>query len=643
MEYSDCFEPPQLAASRYQLLVEAVTDYAIYMLDPSGVVASWNAGAQRFKGYADFEIIGEHFSRFYLPEERASGVPQRALDTAASVGRFEAEGWRLRKDGGRFWAHVVIDAIRSPDGKLLGFAKITRDLTERKIAEEALQQSEQQFRLLVQGVKDHGLYMLDTFGRITSWNFGAERISGYAPAEIIGEHFSRFYTPEDRESGLPTWSLQAAKRDGCYEGEGWRQRKDGSRFWSTVVINPIRSDRGELVGFAKVTRDTTAKRDADLALLEAREIAFQAQKMEAIGRLTGGIAHDFNNLLMAILGSLELLKLRLPPDPRVRPLIDNAIKGAERGAALTQRMLAFARRQALEPVSVDLQTLVSGITDLLTRSLGSVGALKFDIPEDIEPIFADPNQIELALLNLTMNASDANSSREPIVIAARSEKVLPGHSTGLKPGAYICLSVTDRGDGMDAETLARVREPFFTTKGIGKGTGLGLSMVDGLTDQSGGRLVLKSVKGEGTTAELWLPAMPLVAKSSKCAAGRTESGEGRKFVILAVDDDALVLMNTVALLEDLGHTVFDACSGKQALDILRREKSIDLLITDYAMPHMTGLELATVAHAERPKLPVVLATGYIELPPGIDSALPMLSKPFRQKDLVRLIDQVMVD
>ena len=630
-----------MVESRYRLLVEAVTDYAIYMVSPDGIVASWNAGAQRFKGYADFEIIGEHFSRFYLPEERAAGVPQRSLDTAAAVGRFEAEGWRLRKDGERFWAHVVIDAIRSPSGELLGFAKITRDLSERRVAEEALRHSEQQFRLLVQGVTDYGIYMLDPFGRVTSWNAGAERIEGYAPEEIIGEHFSRFFTAEDRESGLPTRSLRIAAKEGRFEGEGWRQRKDGTRFWSSAVIDAVRNERGELIGFAKVTRDISAQRDAAWALTEAREIAFQAQKMEVIGQLTGGIAHDFNNLLMAILGSLELLKMRLPPDPRVRPLIDNAILGAERGAALTQRMLAFARRQTLAPKPVELQVLIAEMADLLNRSLGPAGVLEYDIPAGLDPIFADPNQIELALLNLTLNAADVSQGRAPIVLAARAEEVGPGHATALPIGTYVCLSVTDKGEGMDEQTLARVREPFFTTKQLGKGTGLGLSMVDGLMEQSGGRLVLRSAVGEGTTAEIWLPTVPRPVTVPEEPKPLPPPDAGRRLVVLAVDDDALVLMNTVALLEDLGHTVIEAYSGQQALEILGREQSIELLITDHAMPHMTGSELADRAMAQCPHLPVVLATGYVELPPGVNLTLPLLSKPFRQRDLARLIEQVM--
>src|SRR6185503_9234476 len=229
-------------SARYRILVEAITDYAVYMLDPSGIVTSWNAGAQRFKGYTNDEIIGQHFSRFYTEEDRERDMPARALSISAREGKFEAEGWRVRKDGTRFWAHVVIDAIRDADGELAGFAKITRDLTERRETQEALRRSEEQLRLLVQGVTDYALFMLNPDGVVTSWNIGAQRIKGYLPDEIIGQHFSRFYTEEDRLSGMPQKALDTAVREGKFEHEGWRVRKDGTRFWSHVIIDPIRSD-----------------------------------------------------------------------------------------------------------------------------------------------------------------------------------------------------------------------------------------------------------------------------------------------------------------------------------------------------------------------------------------------------------------
>ena len=289
---------------RYRLLVDSISDYAIYMLDPQGRIVSWNAGAQRFKGYTEDEILGKHVSTFYIPEDLERDRAGIALRTAAEQGRFEGEGWRQRKDGSRFWAHVIIDTIRNKTGELVGFAKITRDLSERKTAEELLRQSEQQFRLLVQGVTDYAIYMMDPEGHVSSWNAGAERIKGYRPEEIIGQHFSRFFRRKDREAGLPDKALRCAAEEGRYESEGWRIRKDGTRFWANAVVDAIHDDTGKLIGFAKITRDITDKRAAEQELLLAREELFQAQKMETVGQLTGGMAHDFNNLLMAIQGSL---------------------------------------------------------------------------------------------------------------------------------------------------------------------------------------------------------------------------------------------------------------------------------------------------------------------------------------------------
>src|SRR5580658_948570 len=326
-------------SGRYELLINAITDYAIYMLDPAGLVSSWNAGAQWIKGYKAGEIVGRHFSCFYTEEDRAAGAPDRALEIATREGRFESEGWRLRKGGNRFWASVIIDPIRTAEGELIGFAKITRDLSERRRAEAELRRSQEQFRLLVQSVTDYAIFMLSPEGQITNWNPGAARIKGYAPSEAIGRHFSIFYTEADRAAGLPERALAVAAAEGRWEHEGLRVRKDGSTFWAHVVIDPIRGDDGEVLGFAKVTRDVTERR----ALEAAREALYQSQKMEALGQLTGGVAHDFNNLLMAVLGSLELLKKRLPNDPGMKRLVDNAMLGAQRGATLTQRMLSFAR------------------------------------------------------------------------------------------------------------------------------------------------------------------------------------------------------------------------------------------------------------------------------------------------------------
>jgi PAS domain S-box-containing protein len=459
--------------SRYRLLIEAIEDYAICMLDGAGFVTSWNSGAQRFNGYTADEAVGEHFSRFYTEEDQKSGVPPRALEAAARDGRFENEGWRVRKDGTRFWAFVVVDPIRNRSGEIVGFSEITRDLTERKAAEENLWRSEAQFRILVQGVSDYAICMLDKEGRVTSWNLGAQKIKGYRSDEIIGQHFSRFYTEEDRAAGLPQKALESAMREGRFEREAERVRKDGGRFWAHVVIDPIRDDDGELIGFAKITRDISERKQAQEKLEKAREISLQAQKLEAIGQLTGGIAHDFNNLLTAILGSLELLRKRLPDDPKSMALLENAAQGAQRGTTLTKRMLAFARNYELNREVIGIPELVRGMTDLLQRSIGPSFNLETHFPSSLKPVEVDTNQLELALLNLTLNARDAMPDGGNITMTAREEKLASGRN-GLEAGKYIRVSVTDTGEGMDEETLRKATEPFFTTKGVGKGTGLGL-------------------------------------------------------------------------------------------------------------------------------------------------------------------------
>lgn len=625
---------------RFRMLIDAVIDYAIYMIDPDGIITSWNAGARRFKGYEEAEILGQHFSRFYTDEDRRAGKPQTALDTAIREGRFEGEGWRVRKDGTLFWSHVVIDPIHDSSGKLLGFAKITRDLTDRKMAEETLKQSEQQFRLLVQSVTDYAIYMLAPDGTVTNWNLGAQRIKGYMPEEVIGHNFSMFYTPEDRAAGEPLRTLSIARQEGRFENKGWRVRKDGTRFLAHVVVDPIWGDTGTLLGFAKITRDITEVTQAQQALEQTREALFQAQKMQAIGQLSGGIAHDFNNLLTVILGNLEIVRKRMADDPKITRLVDNATQGALRGVSLTQRMLAFARRQELKSEPVEIPALVHGISGLLRSSLGPSVVLETRFPPQIEPIMADVNQLELAVLNLATNARDAMPEGGRITISTRTEEEHNVNRPPLAAGRYVCLSVTDNGEGMDDETLRSAMDPFFTTKGVGKGTGLGLSMVHGFIEQLGGRFVLKSQKGQGTTAELWLPVATSVTRSA-AEVEQFEAQEVKRLCVLVVDDDNLVLTSTSLLLEDLGHRVISATSGAQALQLFQGDQSIDLVITDMAMPQMNGAQLADAIRLLKPQVPIILATGYAERLDGIAAGLPKLSKPFTQINLVEVIASTM--
>jgi PAS domain S-box-containing protein len=509
--------------------------------------------------------------------------------------------------------------------------KVRERTHELETALERLQQSERSFELLVDSVTDYALYMLDPTGRIVSWNSGARRIKGYEAGEIIGKNFERFYSEQDRAAGVPAAGLRTAALEGRLETEGWRLRKDGTRFWANVIIDAIRTN-GHLVGYAKITRDITERRAAEAKLR-------QSQKMEAVGQFTGGAAHDFNNLLMAILGSLEILRKRLPNDPRLLALLDNAVQGAKRGSSLTQRMLAFARRQELKHEAVDLAHLVDNILELLARSLGPTINIETRFPPEAVRVRTDANQLETALLNLAINGRDAMPDGGTITISVAEHSIAGAHSTGLPPGPYACLTVSDTGHGMDEATLARATEPFFTTKGIGKGTGLGLSMVDGLIGQSGGKLIVQSVPGRGTTIELWFP---ITTKADEAGehnppepdeAMRTQ----RQLCVLAVDDDSLVLANVAAMLEDLGHKVIAASSGAKAIEEVESTPAIDLVITDQAMPVMTGIQLIEALRARRPGLPVILATGYAELPQGISASIGRLSKPFTQRALAEAL------
>jgi PAS domain S-box-containing protein len=509
--------------------------------------------------------------------------------------------------------------------------KVSERTRELKTALDRLQESERSFELLVDSVTDYALYMLDPTGRIVSWNSGARRIKGYEAEEIIGKNFQCFYGAEDRAAEIPAANLRTAAREGRLETEGWRLRKDGSRFWANVIIDAIRSD-GELVGYAKITRDITERRAAEGRLR-------QAQKMEAVGQFTGGAAHDFNNLLMAILGSLEILRKRLPNDQRLLALLDNAVLGAKRGSALTQRMLAFARRQELKQEAVDVACLISDMMELLERSLGPAIDIETHFPRESVIVRTDANQLETALLNLAVNARDAMPHGGTITIGVVVEHVKDAHPTNLPPGQFACLSVSDTGLGMDEATLARATEPFFTTKGIGKGTGLGLSMVEGLTGQSGGKLMARSALGQGTTIELWLPiATDAITKTSERDLAEADTPAAKhQLCILAVDDDNLVLANMAVMLEDLGHKVIAVGSGSRAVEVIDSTPAIDLVVTDQAMPAMTGLQLIEQIRARRPALPVILATGYAEFPQGVNASIGRLAKPFTQRALAEAL------
>ncbi|HIV72252.1 MAG TPA: PAS domain S-box protein [Candidatus Aquabacterium excrementipullorum] len=601
------------------------------MLSVDGNIVSWNAGAQRFKGYAAEEIVGQHFSRFYTEEDKASGIPERALLQAARDGKFEAEGWRVRKDGTRFWASVVIDAVRNERSELIGFAKITRDITDKKQAELALHESEQRFRLLVEGVTDYAIYMLSPEGLITNWNAGAKNIKGYEAHEVIGTSFSRFYSAEDQQEGKPQAALQAAKAHGRFESEGWRFRKDGSRFFAHVVIDAIKNDMGELVGFAKITRDITERKAAQAELEKAREALYQAQKMEAMGKVTGGIAHDFNNLLSVVTNGLVLLRRNASRDTDIR-LIDTMERAAQRGGTLIQQLLAFARQQPLQKEHQNLTRLIDSFEAVLRRAGRSTTKLDFELAPDLPSVLIDVAQVETGLLNLVVNAYDATPPHGRIVVTTKLVELRDKQVQKLPAGRYVTLSVRDDGHGMPADVATKAIEPFFTTKEVGKGTGLGLSQVYGIAQQSGGDLVIQSKEGEGTTITLYFPASELDSASD------TEQADIE--TVLIVDDQVEVLEMTAELFRSLGFDVLSATSGQHALNILQRSPHVSLLFSDVVMNDMNGIELAKRASAAYPALRVILSSGYA----GHGTAVPthgklegfhFLAKPYRVNEVVR--------
>ena len=632
-------------AGRLQLLVNAVTNYAIYLLSPDGRVLTWNSGARKLKGYDDTEIIGLPFSRFYTPEDQSRGLPERALEFAALDGRFESEGWRVRKDGSRFWALAVVDAIRNEDGELIGFAKITRDLSEQQQAQRALLESERRFRRLVEAVVDYAIFQLDPEGTVSTWNAGAQRIKGYAPEEIIGRHFSCFYTEADQAAGVPHQALAAAAGEGRYEAEAWRVRKDGTRFFASVVIDPIRGEDGELLGFAKVTRDVTERMEAQRALKDAQEQLALSQKMEAVGQLSGGIAHDFNNLMMIVIGNLESAQRSGIANPNLQRSIQNAMRGAQRAAALTSRLLAFSRRQPLNPKLVDVNNFLAGAVDFLQRSLGETIEVESVGAGGLWQVEVDANHLEAALVNLAINARDAMPNGGKLTLEAANvflDKDYCRANPEVTPGQFVVICVTDTGAGMSEDVLSRAFEPFFTTKEPGHGTGLGLSQVYGFVKQSGGHIKIYSEVGQGTTVKIYLPRfisrVPEQENEPSHILAHGEQGE----TILLVEDDHDVRSYLAEVLRELKYRVLSAPHAKAAVELLANDKlRIDLLLTDVVMPVTNGRELAQHAQQLRPDLKVLYMSGYSRnavIHGGrLDEGVELLQKPVSQAELANRI------
>ncbi|MEJ5979338.1 PAS domain-containing protein [Novosphingobium sp. PS1R-30] len=608
-----------------------------------------------------------HFAELYGidPDQALGGVPSRTFFQAihaddrarikiavagilAGAELFSKEFRVAAPDGSILWMHARGQSHRDEADNVVRFSGVLVDVTERKRTEERL-------------------WIAQTAGGVGTFEY----IDGFATA-MVSEEFCRLLGLHPTSS-LPIQTINGVVQQGqpqlipdgrstttpeSLEGVfGIVRNDDGACRWIARRGEILREGSGHrLIG---VIYDVTTAKQQEAELrrlndtLEARvqeeletrrhaeDALRQAQKMEAVGQLTGGVAHDFNNLLMAISSSLILLKKRVPEDPQLYRMIDNALQGTQRGAALTQRMLAFARRQDLVPEPVNISALVEGIKGLLEHTLGPSWAIQLEFPHDLPAVVADANQLEMAILNLSVNARDAMTNGGVIRITAEQKSVQDGEIPDLGAGNYLRVSVIDGGAGMDLATLERATEPFFTTKGIGKGTGLGLSMIDGLAKQLHGTFTLTSILGSGTTASLWLPASDEEAASPAAPSLTGTHDPACPLKIIAVDDDALILMNTVDLLVDLGHEVFEASSGETALELLREHPDVDLLITDQAMPHMTGTQLVEQAVKNNAALAVILATGYGEVPHGFGAKIVKLGKPFDQEDLAKAVSRAL--
>jgi PAS domain S-box-containing protein len=618
---------------------------SLHKVDANGIVSWANRAELDLLGYEPAEYIGRPIADFVVQSGQAAALLARVR--AGETLRDEHVQMRCKNGSAK---DVVINS--SPlvvDGKFICTRSSMRDVTaqwsiEQRVADRTsdLRRSELQFKELVSGVVDYAIYMLDTEGYIASWNAGAERIKGYSRSEAIGKHFSMFYTREDQEKGVPRRALTTAATLGKYEAEAWRVRKDGNRFWASVVIDAIYNESGAHIGFAKVTRDLTERRMIEEQLR-------QAQKMEAIGQLTGGVAHDFNNLLTVIVGNLETIWRSAPADDgKLRRAIDQVTRGAQRAVTLTQQLLAFSRRQPLNPKPTDINRLVAGMSDMVRRTIGENIAVETVLAGGLWRVEIDAHQLESALLNLAVNARDVMQDGGKLTIETANAHLDDGYTDQypeLKPGQYVVLCVTDTGTGMTPEVIARAFEPFYTTKPIGQGTGLGLSQVYGFVKQSGGHVRLYSEVGHGTTVKIYLPRMSGQRDEEQEANIAVPLRGGLHEVVLVVEDDNDVRLFTTESLRELGFTVLEARDGPSALKQLERHPEVQLLFTDVGLPGINGAQLVAAAREQRPDIKVLFTTGYarnaIVHQGRLDAGVKLITKPFTRSQLAARIRDVL--
>jgi PAS domain S-box-containing protein len=675
--------PPELLS-----ILDALPDLVVVVAADGGIVAANRRFSKEFDA-SPASLTGRNlFDLLATPRERANNYLRRAAGSREpSLGALafqkpgggtlecECRGSALRPAGNALIEHTTLLRCR-PKAKAAGgfavlnqkIADLSREVRARQRAEASLRElnetleqridkrtreveqifaqlheSERHFRHLVESVSDYAIFMLNPDGFIVSWNSGAERIKGYTAEEIIGQHFSLFHTEEDRRNAAPEQALAAARRAGKFSIYGWRVRKGGERFWASIVINAVFDPSGKLLGFAKITRDLTERRAIEEQLR-------QAQKLEAIGQLTGGIAHDFNNMLTVIGGNIEALQRRIGnANPGWQGLISAALRAADRATTLTHRLLAYSRRQPLDPKSVELNRLIIGMSDLLGRTLGAHITIETVVSAGLWQVSADPNQVENAILNLALNARDAMTQGGKLTIEISNTYLDESYAQAnaeVSAGQYVMLAISDTGMGMTPDIMDKAFEPFFTTKGIGEGTGLGLSQVYGFIKQSSGHIKIYSEPGEGTTVRLYLPRVREQAAADQARQTAARPQVGGQEMILVVEDDPDVRLFTTECLRELGYNVLEAIEGDAALSLLASEPQIQLLFTDISLPGpFNGRQLADEARKRRPDLKVLFTTGYarnaIVHQGRLDPSVHLIVKPFNFDGLAVKVRQVL--
>ena len=611
-------------------LLDAISDCAIFTLDMEGRVTSWNAGATALLGYECPEALGMSVTAFVssVADTPTNGFAE-LVGVAHERTTFEGNGCCIHKDGSRMRASIHVYPLAADR-----FAGLIRRPDR---PDPLLVESEWRFRQLVNGVVDYAIFMLDSEGVVSSWNAGAQRIKGYEQDEIVGRHFSCFYTEEDRARGEPERTLAQAREHGRYEDEAWRLRKDGSRFWASIVVDAIRSETGELIGFAKITRDITDRMQMQAELERNRAAMAHSQRMEAIGQLTGGVAHDFNNLLTIIMNNLDVMARAPGSMSRNRHLIENSQQAVEQGARLTSQLLAFARSQPLQQSPQNINALISHFASVLRGAAGSAIDLQLDLDDSLDRISLDATQFKAALLNLVVNAREAMAGEGRLVLTTRLVDIGEDAevSPRLAPGLYAAITIADNGCGIAADALEHVFEPFYTSKEIGQGSGLGLSQVYGFATQSGGGVGIVTNVGDGTRVTIYLP---LTSRE------RLKPSEAPRQTILLVEDDENVRRSTHEAIELLGYGVIAETNGPDALNRLRDDGDIDILFTDVVMPRgMSGVTLAREARALRPDLRILLASGHPRDAFDLEQdfrEFAFLAKPYRLNDLADVLREL---